>query len=102
MSQSLEILDKSMKQLTLDLMKYDMLLPSKLFMINEETLRVYKKNIVVNADSIRDLELSVTSYTDNDFWNTSKQPYVDYINDKLELNSNNIMGNKIKFKFGWK
>lgn len=82
---------------TLDVMKYDMLLPSKLFMINEETLRLYKKNIVVSANNIRDLELSVTSYTDNDFWNTSKQPYVDYINDKLELNSNNITGNKIKF-----
>ena len=80
-----------------DVMKYDMLLPSKLFMINEETLRLYKKNIIVNADNIRDLELSVLSYTDDDFWYTSKQPYVDYINDKIELNSNNIIGNKIKF-----
>ena len=82
---------------TLDIMKYDMLLPSKLFMINEETLRLYKKNIVVSADNIRDLELSVTSYTDDDFWYSSKQPYVDYINDKLELNASNINGNKIKF-----
>ena len=82
---------------TLDLMKYDMLLPSKIFMINEEPLRLYKKNIVVSADNIRSLELSVSSYDDNDFWNSAKQPYVDYINDKLELNSNNIIGNKIKF-----
>ena len=82
---------------TLDLMKYDMLLPSKIFMINEEPLRLYKKNIVVTADNIRSLELSVSSYDDNDFWNSAKQPYIDYINDKLELNSNNIIGNKIKF-----
>lgn len=82
---------------TLDVLDYDMLLPKKIFMINEEPLRLYKKNIVVNADNIRDLELSVTSYTDDDFWNNSKQPYVEYINDKLELNSDNIMGKKIKF-----
>ena len=82
---------------TLDLMKYDMLLPSKIFMINEETLRLYKKNIVVSADNIRSLELSVSSYDDNEFWNSSKQPYVEYINEKLELNTNNIIGNKIKF-----
>ena len=82
---------------TLDVLDYDMLLPNKIFMINEESLRLYKKNIIVNADNIRDLELSVTSYSDDDFWNNSKQPYVEYINDKIELNSENIMGNKIKF-----
>lgn len=82
---------------TLDVIKYDMLLPNKIFMINEETLRLYKKNIAVSADNIRDLELSVTSYTDDDFWNNSKQPYVEYINDKIELNVSNVMGNKIKF-----
>ena len=82
---------------TLDVLDYDMLLPNKIFMINEEPIRLYKKNIIVNADNIRDLELSVISYTDDDFWNNSKQPYVEYINDKLELKSDNIMGNKIKF-----
>ena len=81
----------------IDVMNYDMLLPSKLFMINEEPLRLYKKNIVVSSNDIRKLELSVSSYTDDDFWYSSKQPYVEYINDKLELKSDNIMANKIKF-----
>ena len=80
-----------------DVLDYDMLLPNKIFMINDEPLRLYKKNIIVSADNIRDLELSVTSYNDDDFWETSKQPYVDYINDKLELDTNNITGNKVKF-----
>ena len=81
----------------IDVMNYDMLLPSKLFMINEEPLRLYKKNIVVSSNDIRILLLSVSSYDDNEFWYSSKQPYVDYINDKLELNSSNIIGNKLKF-----
>lgn len=90
------IVDEVNSNLT-DVLNCDLLLPRKIFMIDNEPLRLYKKNIVFGSNNVRNLELSVTSYKDSEFWNNATQPYVEYVNDKLELKTENVYDNKIKF-----
>lgn len=66
----------------------NLLLPNKIFMIEEEPLRLYKSSIIYPQKYISDVRIGLLS--EFNFYTNKKQPFVEFLNEKLDIKTSDI------------
>lgn len=72
----------------IDINNYDLLIPDKIYMITSEPLRIYKTSLVQGQDDIEQLRIALLSSFD--FWTDHKLPFINFLNENVELNKSDI------------
>ncbi len=73
------------------LQEINLLLPNKLFMIEEEPLRLYKSSMIQPQKNILNCRVGLLS--EFNFYTDKKQPFVEFLNEKLDINPSDISDN---------
>lgn len=80
-----ELKEKIKKPVLLDT---NLLLPNKIFMLEEEPLRIYKSSLIQPQKNIEKIRIGLLS--EFNFYTDKKQPFVEFLNEKIDISSNEI------------
>lgn len=73
---------------SVNLEDYEMLLPKKIFMIEEEPLRIYKSSLIQPQENIDRIRIALNS--NFDFYTNHKLAFNKFLNEEIEFNTTDI------------